>query len=93
MCLLKVEEAEISRMSFTGHVVDGQVVLDGPMPLPNGTPVRVEPIAHGEPKNGTPSEPPRTLAHRWKRFFSHTVDLPADAAHQHDHYLYGSPKK
>ena len=60
MCLLKVEEAEISRMSFTGHVVDGQVVLDGPMPLPNGTPVRIEPIAHGESKNGTPS---RAAAH------------------------------
>lgn len=32
-------------MSFQGHVVKGLVVLDSPLPLPDGTPVRVEPIA------------------------------------------------
>ncbi len=35
-------------MSLTGHIVDGQVVLDEPAPLPDGTPVRVEPPS----KNG-----------------------------------------
>jgi hypothetical protein len=32
-------------MSFQGHVEKGMVILDRPLPLPDGTPVRVEPIA------------------------------------------------
>jgi len=31
-------------MNFEGHVENGMVVLDQPLPLPDGTPVRVEPI-------------------------------------------------
>jgi hypothetical protein len=30
-------------MSIRGHVKDGAVILDSPLPLPDGTPVRVEP--------------------------------------------------
>ncbi len=32
-------------MSFPGHIEKGMVVLDHPLPLPDGTPVLVEPIA------------------------------------------------
>lgn len=32
-------------MVFEGHIEKGMVVLDAPLPLPDGTPVRVEPIA------------------------------------------------
>lgn len=32
-------------MSFQGHVEKGRVVLAQPLPLPDGTPVRVEPVA------------------------------------------------
>jgi len=32
-------------MSFQGHVENGMVVLDQPLPFPDGTPVRVEAIA------------------------------------------------
>jgi hypothetical protein len=31
-------------MSFQGHIEKGMVVLDQPLPLPDGTPVLVEPI-------------------------------------------------
>lgn len=31
-------------MSFQGHIEKGMVVLDRPLPLPDGTPVLVEPI-------------------------------------------------
>ncbi len=31
-------------MSFQGHIQKGMVVLDAPLPLPDGTPVLVEPI-------------------------------------------------
>jgi hypothetical protein len=40
-------------MSFTGHVVGGVVVFDGPAP-PDGTAVRVEPTANGVPKPPAP---------------------------------------
>lgn len=32
-------------MVFEGHIENGMVVLGAPLPLPDGTPVRVEPIA------------------------------------------------
>lgn len=32
-------------MDFQGHVENGMVVLDQPLPLADGTPVRVEPIS------------------------------------------------
>ncbi len=64
-------------MSFTGHILDGQVVLDAPAALPNGTPVRVEPAANGaateppivNPRTGRPypSYIPRELAERFRR--------------------------
>jgi hypothetical protein len=31
-------------MVFEGHIENGMVVLGAPLPLPDGTPVRVEPI-------------------------------------------------
>jgi hypothetical protein len=31
-------------MTLIGHVFDGKVVLDAPVPLPNGTAVRVEAV-------------------------------------------------
>jgi hypothetical protein len=35
-------------MRFQGRVQNGEVVLDQPLPLPNGTPVRVEPLEPAE---------------------------------------------
>lgn len=35
-------------MVFEGYVENGMVVLGSPLPLPDGTPVRVEPIAEAE---------------------------------------------
>lgn len=32
-------------MSYPGHIQKGMVVLDQPVPLPDGTPVIVEPVA------------------------------------------------
>jgi hypothetical protein len=49
-------------MSITGHVIDGKIVLDSPVTLPNGTPVRIEPVTNGETKKQDSAEsklPPR----------------------------------
>lgn len=41
-------------MTFTGHVLEGKIVFDEPLPLPDGVPVRVEAIV---PKRVMPPPP------------------------------------
>jgi hypothetical protein len=75
-------------MTFTGHISEGRVVFDQPVSLPEGTKVRVEPIeATAKPKDTQPS-----MLERYRHVIG-MVDLPPDAAEQHDHYLYGTPKR
>jgi hypothetical protein len=38
-------------MSITGHVIDGKIVLDSPVSLPNGTAVRIELLKNGDAVN------------------------------------------
>jgi hypothetical protein len=76
-------------MSFTGHVQDGAVVMDEPLPLPNGTAVEVNPT----PKKTTPPNPHPTLLEVLGDLVGCIKDGPEDGALQHDHYLYGTPKK
>lgn len=77
-------------MTYIGHVVDGQIILDMPIVLPNGTAVRVEPLATGNaPAKDQPgSGQPKTLREQLKNFLSHEIDLPPDASINHDDYLY-----
>lgn len=71
-------------MTLQGRVENGTIVLDPPTQLPEGTRVRVEVIA-------APAEP--TLFDRFQHLAGQAKQLPPDAAEQHDHYLYGTPKK
>ena len=75
-------------MTLEGHVVNGQIVLDAPASLPEGTKVRVEVLP--APATSTDS---RTLYERLQPFAGILDGLPEDAALNHDHYLYGAPKK
>ncbi|HEV7798554.1 MAG TPA: hypothetical protein VGO73_10385 [Pyrinomonadaceae bacterium] len=71
-----------------GRVVNGIVILDQPGKLAEGTEVRVRPVsmAERESENGSPAD--MLLS------FAGTVEgLPDDMALNHDHYLYGVPKK
>jgi hypothetical protein len=67
------------------QIVNGTVVFDTPPPLPDGTRVdgQVKPAAE---------EPKPTLLGLLK-LAGTAKDMPADAAAQHDHYLYGTPKR
>jgi hypothetical protein len=71
-------------MSLKGHVQNGVVVFDEPVELAEGTEVNVTPV--------TEQELP-TLYERFKDIIGVAEDLPADAADQHDRYLYGTLKR
>lgn len=78
-------------MTYRGHVENGQVVLDEPAALPDGTTVDVTPVEE-RPAPADTAEAMPTLAERLKDVIG-TVDGPPDLAKNHDHYLYGVPKK
>jgi hypothetical protein len=68
-------------MSYMGKVAKGKIVLPLGVNLPEGTPVRVEPV------------PRETLAKRLKKVIGSVEGLPPDFAENHDHYIHGTPKK
>lgn len=72
-------------MSFEGTIVNGTVVFDEPPPLPDGT--RVDVVAKKEPEAAS------SLGAMLLRHAGKAKGLPEDAAAQHDHYLYGTPKR
>jgi hypothetical protein len=70
---------------------DGKVfVPDEPVDVPAGQPVTIQ----VGPDANLPSEP-GTLADLadWAETLAPLPDSPGDAAAQHDHYLYGTPKR
>ena len=77
-------------MTYEGHVEQGMVVLDEPAALEEGTRVRIEvlPTAHESEQERIPS-----LAERLAPVIGKAKGLPSDAAENHDHYLYGAPKR
>lgn len=70
-------------MVCKGRVENGVIVIEGDVQLPEGVEVRIETVGD------TPST---TLYDRFRDVIGKAVDLPEDAAEQHDHYLYGLPK-
>lgn len=72
-------------MTYRGHVKSGQIVLDEPVELPEGSAVNVELVQ-------TISSQP-TIWDKLLKLAGTVEGLPADMAENHDHYLYGTPKK
>jgi hypothetical protein len=79
-------------MVYYGRVKNGVVVFDAPAPLPEGAEVRVEvvPAEHAAP---VLDEHGQTLGQKLMKYAGRAVGLPDDAAVNHDHYLYGTPKR
>jgi hypothetical protein len=75
-------------MTVHGTVVKGQVVLDEPGALPDGTRVQVT----AEKREGPTIQGKPTLLSLLK-LVATAKDLPADFSAQHDHYLHGTPKR
>ena len=77
-------------MTLHGQVRGGVIVFDPPVALPEGAAVQVQVVeARAEPAAGQPL----SLYERLKPFVGAAKGLPADLAAQHDHYLYGTPKR
>lgn len=71
-------------MRFRGKVKNGVVVLPRNAKLANGTEVEITPIA--KPKSDDFTDMLIRVAKKVR-------GLPRDLAAQHDHYLYGTPKR
>lgn len=74
---------------LTGKVVNGVVVLDQPGVLEDGTTVRVERVEQ-------PSHSEGDISSLREMLLSHAGSvegLPSDMSVNHDHYLYGTPKR
>jgi len=69
---------------------DGKVIVpDEPVDLPRDQAllVRIEPLP------GTDSSPVESVLAWLGEHAADSAALPADLSHQHDHYVYGTPKK
>jgi len=76
-------------MSLEGRIHEGTVVFDAPVSLPEGTRVRVEPVS--EPTKDQKGQ--MSLLEVLGDIVGAIDGLPGDLAAQHDHYLYGTPKR
>jgi hypothetical protein len=79
-------------MVYRGRVKGGVIVFDPPNSLPEGVEVRVE-IMPAESEGPLLDEQGRTLGQKLMKYAGRATGLPEDAALNHDHYLYGTPKR
>ena len=72
-------------MTFRGHIHKGAVIPDEEVNLPEGAPVNVETLDEEELLE--------SLREGLLKLAGIVDGLPSDMARNHDHYLYGVPKK
>jgi hypothetical protein len=78
-------------MSIRGKVENDIIKLPDGVHLPNGTEVIIEPIRRV--LSDSDELPSKTFAESFGKYFGMIKDGPGDMAENHDHYLYGLPKK
>lgn len=82
-------------MTYSGTVQNGIIVLNGGVVLPEGSDVQI--VLQTE--QSAPAAPSSEgsiwadLARLGREVESLPCDLPEDFAENHDHYLYGAPKR
>jgi hypothetical protein len=79
-------------MVYRGRVKNGVVVLEGRAQLEEGAEVSVRPVRRAARASVRKKQPP-TLYERLKSVAGKAKGLPPDASINHDHYLYGMPKR
>jgi predicted DNA-binding antitoxin AbrB/MazE fold protein len=75
---------ETSSSTITGVVENGVIKLPEGVSLPDGTKVTIRPEQ---------TLPRKTFAERYAKYIGMVKDAPSDLAENHDHYLYGTPKR
>lgn len=75
-------------MVVQGHVINGAIVLDGAVVLPEGAAVQV--IVSPESMQKSESGEIPSLLERLKGVVGSIDDLPADSSTNLDNYLYGN---
>ncbi len=91
-------------MVYRGHIKKGVVILDDAADLSDGTEVTVRPIKEAAKKRLSATQkklaktPKSKSGKPWispglARLAGAAKNLPADAARNLDHYLYGAPKQ
>lgn len=73
-------------MTYRGKIKNGAVVMDEPVPLPDGVEVEIVPASNGQTL-------PPTWGEVFKDITGKAEGLPPDMARNHDHYLHGAPKR
>jgi len=79
-------------MGYLGHIENGTIVLDEPIRLPEGARVRIH-LVDEDGKASAQGDQEPSLGQKLLKFAGKAEGLPADFARNHDHYLYGTPKK
>jgi hypothetical protein len=80
-------------MSLEGTIVNGRVELDEPTNLPEGSRVRVEPLASPVEGAAPSAQVSTPLAQRLLALAGRAKGLPPDMARNHDHYIHGTKKR
>lgn len=71
-------------MTYKGYVKNGMVVAAEPLPLPEGTEVRIEAVV---PPVSADATEPRPLVDRLASIIGKAEHMPADWSENHDAYL------
>lgn len=79
-------------MTIRGRVKNGVVLVEPGVTLPEGAEVKME-VASGVEDETALDEHGQTLGQKLLKYAGKAVGLPPDAARNHDHYLYGTPKR
>jgi hypothetical protein len=69
-------------MTYRGHIKNGVAVLDDGANLPEGSSVLIQ-----------PEEEPASMADALRDLIGQAKGKPSDGSIQHDHYIYGTPKR
>jgi len=77
-------------MPYKGHIENGVVVIDEPVEMREGMEVLVD---CGRSEDEARAQKPASFRERYAAVIGKAKGLPEDAAENHDHYLYGVPKK
>lgn len=80
-------------MVYPGQVKKGTVVLDASKAVPDGSEVAVRVQRDSARRTGKGHKRNPTLLERFRHIVGIVDDLPPDFSENHDHYLYGTPKR